>query len=185
MRRTRGPENSRRSGVTWLVVVTLACAKSDKTPEPAREPAAATDSVSSDTGQVTVTRPTVIAYFLVPRGAVDTMPNLAVEADDWSYAMAMLRDSLEGGGIDLAIAVEPLVRIDSAGGSGIIVDLGPPLTAGYVFVRLGEPPCIRRGGMDQADLLATARSFFGRPPAPLDTSVARCTPTDSLPTGNR
>ena len=127
----------------------------------------------NDTAHVTVGGPTVIAYFIVPPGAVDTMPNLAVEADDWNFAMSMLRDSLEASGVALALAVDGVVRIDSAGSRDIVMALGPPLTAGYVFVRPGEPPCLRRGGMDQPDLLALARRFFARPRS-LDVSPTRC-----------
>ena len=130
-------------------------------------------SVPKDTAHVTVAGPTVISYFIVPPGSVDTMPNLAVEADDWNYAMAMLRDSLEASGVALALAVDGVVRIDSAGSRDIVLRLGPPLTAGYVFVRPGEPPCVRRGGMDQPDLLVLARRFFARPRS-LDVSPTRC-----------
>ena len=130
-------------------------------------------SVPKDTAHVTVVGPTVIAYFIVPPGSVDTMPNLAVEADDWNYAMAMLRDSLEASGVALALAVDGVVRIDSAGSRDIVTRLGPPLTAGYVFVRPGEPPCVRRGGIDQPDLLVLARRFFARPRS-LDVSPTRC-----------
>ena len=133
----------------------------------------------TDTAHVRVASPTVIAYFIVPRGAVDTLPNLAVEADDWNYAMAMVRDSLDTSGIALALVVDGVVRIDSAGTRDIVLPLGESLAAGYVFVRPGEPPCVRRGALEQADLLALARTFFGRPRS-LDVSPTRCSSPRSL-----
>jgi hypothetical protein len=155
MPRTRGARERRPSGTVWLIAALLACAR----------PATLAES-AGDTTRVSVTRPTVIAYFIVPPGAVDTMPNLAVEADDWNYAMAMLRDSLEANRIDLAMAVDPFVRIEDGHSSGVVVSLGAALTAGYVFVRPGEVPCVRRGPMEQAALLGVARTLSARPSSP-------------------
>ena len=53
---------------------------------------------AAETAELAINRPTVIAYFIVPDGAVDTMPDLAVSADDWNYAMATLGDSGTCGG---------------------------------------------------------------------------------------
>ena len=155
-------------------IALVTCARTDSARESAPD-VSVLDSVvfPRDTAHVTVSGPTVIAYFIVPPGAVDTMPNLAVEADDWNYAMAMLRDSLEAGGVALALAVDGVVRIDSAESRDVVLALGPALTAGYIFVRPGEPPCLRRGGLDQPDLLVLARRFFARPRS-LDVSPTRC-----------
>jgi hypothetical protein len=168
-----------RSFIGVCVAVMLACAKPDAKPDskPAR-PSATTGgpvpTATGDTTHVTATRPTVIAYFLIPPGAVDTMPNLAVEADDWNVSMATLSDSLEASGIGFAMVTQPIAQIDSAAGQPVVLTLGVPLTAGYVFVRRGDPACVRHGGMDRADVLATARRFFARSPSPADTSAQRC-----------
>lgn len=156
------------------VAVVLACTKPDSKPDrPSANTSAPLSTATGDTTHVTVTRPTVIAYFLIPPGAVDTMPNLAVEADDWNVSMATLSDSLEGSGIGFAMVTQPIAQIDSAAPQPVVLTLGAPLTAGYVFVRRGDAPCVRRGGMDQGDVLATARRFFARPSSPPDTSQ-RC-----------
>jgi len=156
------------------LITLVARARTDPTRESAPD-GTVLDSVVSpaDTAHVRVAGPTVIAYFIVPRGAADTIPNLAVEADDWNYAMAMLRDSLEANGIALALVVDGVVRIDSAGSKDVVLSLGESVTAGYVFVRPGEPPCLRRGALEQADLLTLARRFFARPRS-LDVSPTRC-----------
>jgi hypothetical protein len=156
-----------------LLVAVLACSRSDVKPDTA---SAAKIGVlgSGITLRHVVTGPTVIAYFLVPPGAVDTMPNLAVEADDWNYAMAMLRDSLEASRIAFVMATNPDIELDSVGSQPVVLRLGDLLSAGYVFVRRGETPCIRRGGADQAELLETARRFFMRALSPGDTTSARC-----------
>ena len=135
---------------------------------------ASADTVAADTAHVTVARPTVITYFVVPPGAVDTMPNLAVEADDWNVAMATLRDSLEAARVGLAMVTEQTLQIESANVNAVVLALGPALSSGYVFARPGDMPCVRRGGMDQAELLATARRFFTRAPSSADTSSQRC-----------
>jgi hypothetical protein len=77
-------------------------------------------------------------------------------------------------GIALVMVTDPDIQLDSVGPQPVVLRLGDPLTAGYVFVRRGETPCVRRGGADQAELLATARRFFLRPPSPDDTTSARC-----------
>lgn len=154
----------------WMAVALLACSKPDRPPT---TKAPETSKAVVDAARVTLTRPTVIAFFLIPPGAVDTMPDLAVEADDWNFSMATLGDSLEASGIGFAMVMQPVIHIDSAAAREVVLTLGPSLSAGYVFVRRGDPPCVRHGGMDQADVLATARRFFARPPSPADTSQ-RC-----------
>ena len=153
-------------------MIGLACSKPDR-PSAARK-AVVAELAAADTSAVAITGPTVVAYFLVPPGAVDTMPSLAVEADDWSYAMATLRDSLEASRIGLIIAVDPVLRIDSVTSRTVILPLGAPLTAGYVFVRRGEKPCLRPGAADQAVLLLLARQFFSRPVSVAESSSTRC-----------
>ena len=160
---------------TVWVTVALACSKPESASTTAQA-TAALDTTATDTAHVAVARPTVIAYFVVPRGAVDTMPNLAVEADDWNVAMATLRDSLEAGRMSLAMTTEPTVWIEAANMRAVVLSLGPALSSGYVFVGPGSSPCVRRGGADQAELLATARRFFTRVPSPADTSSERCAP---------
>jgi hypothetical protein len=164
--------------VACVVVVILACSKPDRpsATERSAEVAEVTVLASGISARIAITGPTVIAYFLVPPGAVDTMPNLAVEADDWNVAMATLRDSLDAGRIDLAMTTMPTVQIEAATATPTVLSLGPALSAGYVFVRPGDAPCVRRGGVDEAELLATARQFFTRPPSVADTSSQRCGP---------
>jgi len=121
------------------------------TPRPATE---------GDLAQIAVSRPTVAAYFIIPDGAVDTMPDLAVRADDWNYAMAAVGDSLEANGFGFTLITEPSVRITSNAGLDTTFALGESLTAGYVFVRPGQPPCVRRRPLDPDSVLAAARTFF-------------------------
>ncbi|HUQ82874.1 MAG TPA: hypothetical protein VM076_17110 [Gemmatimonadaceae bacterium] len=121
------------------ILTVTACAKPDAAPH------------------VTARRPTVIAYFIIPQGAVDTMPNLAVEADDWNVAMATLGDSLQASGIGFRMTTNPSVRVDSTDAAAPELVLGDRFTAGYVFVRAGETPCLHRGALEQADVLAVAR----------------------------
>jgi hypothetical protein len=126
---------------------------------------------------VVVTRPTVIAFFVVPNGAVDTLPDLAVVTDDWNYAMATLGDSLEAHGFGLAMVTESRLRVSSRGSPDVVISLDAPPAAGYVFVRPGTPPCVRRTPGDPDVVVAVAREFFGgvgsrasRAPAACDTT---------------
>jgi hypothetical protein len=109
--------------------------------------------------RVSVTRPTVVAYFVIPPGAVDTLPDLAVEADDWNVAMAALGDSLEASGIGLAIATEPRVRLAIPGRPDTTLVLGAFRASGYVFLRPGARPCMRPGGADADSVTVMARAF--------------------------
>jgi hypothetical protein len=124
-------------------------------PVTARPPAAI-----AETARLVVSRPTVIAYLVVPPGAVDTLPDLAVLADDWNFAMATLGDSLEARGIDFALVTEPRLRISSPGAADVSFSLDEAPAAGYVFARPGEPPCIRRGPAELDRILAAAGTFF-------------------------
>lgn len=124
------------------------------------EPAASLDTaLPAATTEVSVARPTVIAYFIVPPGAVDTSRDLAVEADDWNVAMAALRDSLEATGIALAMVTEPNVRVRLPRSSDTTLTLGAPGAAGYVFVRPDRGLCLRPGGADADSVKAIARAF--------------------------
>ena len=116
-------------------------------------------AVTVATTEIAVTRPTVVAYFIVPPGAVDTSRDLAVEADDWNVSMATLRDSLEATGITLAMVTQPNVRLRIAGRGDTTLALGAPGTAGYVFVRPNDAPCLRPGGADADSVKAAARAF--------------------------
>jgi hypothetical protein len=119
-------------------------------------------TVPADVAHVVVTRPTVIAFLVLPKGAVDTLPDLAVEADDWNYAMATLGDSLEAHGFASAMVTESRLRISSRGATDVVFSLDAPPAAGYVFARPGAPPCIRRAPAEPDVIVAAARAYFGR-----------------------
>jgi hypothetical protein len=117
-------------------------------------------SAPAETPELAIDRPTVIAYFIVPDGAVDTMPDLAVSTDDWNYAMATLGDSVEAAGFAFSMAIKPNVRLVSERSPTRVLTFGEPLTAGYVFVKPGEPPCTRRSPFDPDSVLVVARALF-------------------------
>ena len=137
----------RQFGVAALACA-LACQRAQ--PRPADTAGAA---------QVTVTRPTVVAYFVIPPGAVDTLSDLAVEADDWNFSMASLGDSLEANGIGLAIVTESRLWLSVPGRPDTTLALGGFRESGYVFVRPGSAPCVRPGGADPDSVKATARTY--------------------------
>lgn len=122
---------------------------------PAKEAATAAD--------VTVTRPTVIAYFVIPNGAVDTLPDLAVEADDWNVTMAALGDSLRASGIDFTMTTQPRLQISIQGRPDTALTLGAFRASGYIFARPGVAPCVRPGGADGDSVKAAARAYATRP----------------------
>ena len=125
-------------------------------------PAAAQATRDSDTARLVVARPTVVAYLVVPPGAVDTMPDLATTADDWSYAMATLGDSLRARRLELALVTEPWLRVTSRGATPATLALGATGDGGYVFARPGAAPCVWRGWGDTDSVLAAATRFFSR-----------------------
>jgi hypothetical protein len=139
----------------WLVpaVATWFTACSGTRP-PARQDTAST---ASQKATVTVTRLTVIAYFVIPPGAVDTLPDLAVEADDWNVSMATLADSLAANGIGFAMATDTTVRLRLGAGRDTTIALGPFKSSGYIFVQPSGPTCVRNGGADVDSVLAIAR----------------------------
>ena len=140
--------------VAVLMSCVTACRPGDSSPLSSQ-----TGRTVIDTGAtVTVTRPTVIAYFVIPPGAVDTLPDLAVEADDWNVSMATLGDSLEANGIGLAIVTDSTLRVGLDEKRDTTIALGPFRSSGYVFVRPGGPTCVRGGGADVDTVLAMARA---------------------------
>jgi hypothetical protein len=114
-----------------------------------------------DTATVRVTRPTVVAYLVVPAGAVDTSADLAVLADDWNVAMSLLGDSLEARGIGFALATEARLRVRMTGRRDAVLSLNKAPATGYVFVRPGMPPCVRRGAAELDEVLRTAHTLLG------------------------
>ena len=114
-----------------------------------------------DTATVHVTRPTVFAYLVVPAGAVDTSADLAVLADDWNVAMSTLGDSLEARGIAFALVTEARLRVRMAGRRDAVLALNEAPAAGYVFVRPGMTPCVRRGAAELDEVLRTAHTLLG------------------------
>jgi len=113
----------------------------------------------ADTATVVVTRPTVIAYLVMPKGAVDTSADLAVLADDWNVAMATLGDSLEAHGIGIALVTEARLRVRMTGRRDVQLALDDSSAAGYVFARPGSAPCVRRRPAELDDVLRAARTL--------------------------
>lgn len=122
--------------------------------------------------RVTVTGPTVIAWLVVPPGAVDTSEAMAVTADDWNYAMAWLRDSLAAHGIRLVDTSDSMVRIASPG----VAELTLPLRdGGYILARPGDRLCALEGA--DADLAFASAVARFTPAARADSARAvPCTP---------
>jgi hypothetical protein len=113
---------------------------------------------SRDTATIVVTRPTVVAYLVMPPGAVDSSADLAVLADDWNVAMATLGDSLAAHGVRLALVTEPMLRVRVAGRHDVVLALDGKPPAGYVFARPGMAPCLRRGAAEVDEVLRAARA---------------------------
>lgn len=152
--------------VALAFVSTGAAAQTPTTPQPA--------PADTEVARIVVRRPTVVAFLVVPAGAVDTLPDFAVVADDWNYAMATLGDSLQKSGIDFALVTEPRLRLTSAGAADASFALDPGLATGYVFARPGETPCIRRGPADLDVVLAAARAYFGGERSRESRALAAC-----------
>lgn len=127
-----------------------------------------TRAAKLDVARLAVARPTVIAYLVVPEGAVDTCPDLAVIADDWSYAMAALGDSLEARRVAHLLVTESVLRVAPRGARPVTIALGATGESGYVFARPGARPCLRRGWLDPDTVLAAASRFL----APADARRA-------------
>lgn len=117
---------------------------------------------SIDTASVRVTEPTVVAYLVVAAGAVDSSADVAVLADDWNVAMSTLGDSLEARKIRFMLATEPWLRVRTSGRRDVMLALNEEPAAGYVFVRPGMMPCVRRGAAELDEVLRAARVLLGR-----------------------
>jgi hypothetical protein len=116
----------------------------------------------ADTTTVVVTRPTVIAYLVIPSGAVDTSADLAVLADDWNVAMATVGDSLESHGIDFTLVTKSRLRVRVAGWHDVLLALDDSTAAGYVFARPGSAPCVRRRPAELDEVLRAGRTLATR-----------------------
>lgn len=160
-----------RSLAAWLSVVllpTLAAAQHAESRR-ASKPAAA------ETRTVAVTRPTVVAYLVIPKGAVDTSADLAVLADDWNFAMATLGDSLAAHEIAFALVTESRLRMRVAGRRDVVLALDDTTAAGYVFARPNAAPCVRRRPAELVDVLRAARTLATRGMTSDARTRANCT----------
>ena len=144
--------------IAWLALPLLAALATPR-PSGAR---GAPGAAAADTATVNVIRPTVVAYLVVPAGAVDTSADLAVLADDWNVAMSTLGDSLEARGIRFMLVTEPRLRVQTPGQREVVLELNEEPAAGYVFARPGMAPCLRRGAAELDDVLRTASTLLGR-----------------------
>jgi len=140
----------------------------------ARAAAPAERHVVTDTTTIVITKPTVIAYLVIPKGAVDSLPDVAVLADDWNVAMSILGDSLEAHGIAFALVAESRLRVRSAGRRDVVFELDAKPAAGYVYARPGETPCLRRGPAEIDEVLAAARVLVNRRISPSARARALC-----------
>ena len=129
---------------------------------------------SRDTATVVVTRPMVIAYLVVPPGAVDSSADVAVLADDWNIAMATLGDSLAAHGVRLALVTDPLLRVRMAGRRDVVLALDGEPAAGYVYAQPGMMPCVRPGAAEPDDVLRAARALTGLGTASAARTRAGC-----------
>jgi hypothetical protein len=75
--------------------------------------------------------------------------------------MATLGDSLEARGILFALATEARLRVRMSGRRDAMLALNEEPAAGYVFVRPGMTPCLRRGAAEPEEVLRTARALLG------------------------
>lgn len=130
--------------------------------------------VVTDTTTIVITKPTVIAYLVIPKGAVDSLPDVAVLADDWNVAMSTLGDSLEANGIAFALVAESRLTVRSAGRRDVVFELDSKPAAGYVYARPGETPCLRRGPAEVDEVLAAARVLVNRRISPSARAHALC-----------
>jgi hypothetical protein len=88
------------------------------------------------------------------------MPELAVATDDWSFGMATLGDSVRAHGWALQLVTQSKLRLASSGVEPLLIKLGDLGSAGYVFARPGEAPCLRRHGLTPDSTLAAASDWF-------------------------
>jgi len=135
----------------------------------------ASSAALADTATVVVTRPTVIAYLVVVRGAVDTSADLAVLADDWNVAMATVGDSLESHGIAFALVTESRLRVRAQGRRDVVLALDDSTAAGYVFARPGSAPCVRRRPAELEEVLRAGRTLATRGMTSDARTRANCT----------
>ena len=119
------------------------------------------EAALADTATVVVERPMVVAYLVIPKGAVDTSADLAVLADDWNIAMATVGDSLEAYGIAFALVTESRLRVRVPGRRDVVLALDDSTRAGYVFARPGSAPCVRRQPAELDEVLRAARTLAG------------------------
>jgi hypothetical protein len=148
--------------VAWLAVLSLAAFAPTRLAESRGAPGAAAAETATDTTTLEVAGPTVVAYLVIAAGAVDTSANLAVLADDWNVAMATLGDSLEARGVRFTLVTESRLRVRTPGRRDVVLTLNEEPAAGYVFVRPGMAPCLRRGAAEPDEVLRTASTLLGR-----------------------
>ena len=143
--------------MAWLALPLLAAIATPRLSGARGAPGAA----AADTATVHVIRPTVVAYLVIEPGAVDTSADLAVLADDWNVAMSTLGDSLQARGIGFALVTEARLRVRMAGRRDALFALNEAPAAGYVFIRPGMTPCVRRGAAELDEVLRTAHTLLG------------------------
>jgi hypothetical protein len=135
--------------------LTLACGSSQRP--------ASTKAAASDSGVVDLSKPTLVAYFVVTNAEADTNDRIATVLEDFQYSLDRARRHLEGRGIQVVETYNDSIRLRWPDGRVQTYRTADSDSSrvGYHFFKPGSTPLSIGHVLTDSDLFDEAARYFG------------------------
>jgi hypothetical protein len=122
---------------------------------------------------LTLSRPSVVAFFGMSAQQLDQQPELIEVLADFQFGVTRARAGLESLGLQLHEAYGPNVTLRTPAGEAPL-PLGNRLPIGYYFWAPDKPAFVCRGVRTEADILAEAANYREFVRSGAEAALARC-----------
>jgi hypothetical protein len=142
--------------VTTCLALVLSCRSSQRAASP--RPAGV------DSATVDLSKPTVVAYFVVTHAEADTNDRIATVLEDFQYSLGRARRHLEGRGLQVVETYSDSIRLRWPNGREQTYRTADSdsTRVGYHFFKPGATPMSIGHVLTDSDLFDEAARYFGR-----------------------
>jgi hypothetical protein len=155
--------------ILWLLLLGVCSSKKHndiqiKSTKDTISNAAAADRIKYDTNDISISGPTVIAYFTIsPKEIVkDTNYLLLTALSDFQYYINNTREYLMKKGIELITTYNDTIKYHINNKSETFTTRKDTIGIGYIFINLNKKPKTYFGVMTDYDLLSSIEIYFSK-----------------------